>query len=55
MTGERVLLVFFELLFLDRFLLPHSCSQNTCNQSKRHHVVVVLVRGLSDRLREGKG
>jgi hypothetical protein len=25
-TRERVLLVFFELLFLDRFLLPHSCS-----------------------------
>jgi hypothetical protein len=60
--------VFFELLFLDRFLLPHSCSQDTCNQSKRHQVVVVLVRdlsdpfdyeesslGLGDRLREGKG
>jgi hypothetical protein len=47
-TRERVLLVFFELLFLDRFLLPHSCSQDTCNQSKRHQVVVVLVRGLSD-------
>jgi hypothetical protein len=45
---KRVLLVFFELLFLDRFLLPHSCSQDTCNQSKRHQVVVVLVRGLSD-------
>jgi hypothetical protein len=44
------LLVFFELLFLDRFLLPHSCSSNTCNQSKRHQVVVVLVRGLSDPL-----
>jgi hypothetical protein len=25
-TRESVLLVFFELLFLDRFLLPHSCS-----------------------------
>jgi hypothetical protein len=25
------------------FLLPHSCSQDTCNQSKRHQVVVVLV------------
>ena len=25
-TRERVLLVFFELLFLDRFLFPHSCS-----------------------------
>ena len=25
-TRERVLLVLFELLFLDRFLLPHSCS-----------------------------
>jgi hypothetical protein len=42
-TRERVLLVFFELLFLDRFLLPLSCSQDTCNQSKRHQVVVVLV------------
>jgi hypothetical protein len=48
MTRERVLLVFFELLFLDHFLLPHSCSQDICNQSKRHQVVVVLVRGLSD-------
>ena len=47
-TRERVLLVLFELLFLDRFLLPHSCSQFTCNQSKRYQVVVVLVRGLSD-------
>jgi hypothetical protein len=47
-TRERVLLVFFELLFLDRFLLPLSCSQDTCNQSKRHQVLVVLVRGLSD-------
>jgi hypothetical protein len=34
-TRERVLLVFFELLFLDRFLLPCSCSSTTCNQSKR--------------------
>jgi hypothetical protein len=25
------------------FLLPHSCSQRLCNQSKRHQVVVVLV------------
>jgi hypothetical protein len=25
------------------FLLPHSCSQDTCNQRKRHQVVVVLV------------
>jgi hypothetical protein len=47
-TRERVLLVSFELLFLDRFLLPLSCSQDTCNQSKRHQVLVVLVRGLSD-------
>jgi hypothetical protein len=37
-TRERVLLVFFELLFLDRFLLPHSCSSSTCNQSKRHQL-----------------
>jgi hypothetical protein len=48
--------------------LPLSCSQEICNQRKRHQVVVVLVRGLSDplikeksslglgdRLREGKG
>jgi hypothetical protein len=42
-TRESVLLMFFELLFLDRFLLPHSCSQDTCNQNKRHQVVVVLV------------
>jgi hypothetical protein len=46
----------------------HSYSQATCNQRKRHQVVVVLVRGLSDplikeksslglsdHLREGKG
>jgi hypothetical protein len=33
-TKERVLLVFFELLFLDRFLLPHYCSSSTCNQRK---------------------
>jgi hypothetical protein len=37
-TRERVLLVFFELLFLDHFLLPHSCSSITCNQSKRHQL-----------------
>jgi hypothetical protein len=37
-TRESVLFVFFELLFLDRFLLPHSYSQVTCNQSKRHQV-----------------
>jgi hypothetical protein len=42
-TRERVLLVFFELLLLDRFLLPLSCSQDTCNQSKRRQVVVILV------------
>jgi hypothetical protein len=45
-----------------------SCAQFTCNQNKRHQVVVVLVvdlvshlieekgsLGLDDRLREGKG
>jgi hypothetical protein len=37
-TRECVLLVFFELLFLDRFLFPHSCSSSTCNQSKRHQL-----------------
>jgi hypothetical protein len=46
----------------------YSCVQLTCNQNKRHQVVVVLVvdlvshlieekgsLGLGDRLREGKG
>jgi hypothetical protein len=44
-TRERdFLLVFFELLFLDRFFFfPISCSQSLFNQSKRHQVVVVLV------------
>jgi hypothetical protein len=50
------------------FLLSHSCSQVTCNQSKRHQVCggpwgVLVTReikeegslGLSDHLREGKG
>jgi hypothetical protein len=51
----------FEFLSLGSlFFFLHSCSQSTCNQSMRHQVVVVLVRGLSDpligdRLREGKG
>jgi hypothetical protein len=50
------------------FLLPLSCSQDTCNQSKRHQVCGGPCEGLSDpmdygesslglsdRLREGKG
>jgi hypothetical protein len=38
-TRERVLFVSFELLFLGSlFFLPHSCSQVTRNQSKRHQV-----------------
>jgi hypothetical protein len=50
------------------FFLPHSCSQEICNQSKRHLSVWWSLRGLSDpfdyregslslsdRLREGKG
>jgi hypothetical protein len=59
----------FEFLSLGSlFFFLHSCSQATCNQRKRHQVVVVLVRGLrdplikeksslglGDRLREGKG
>jgi hypothetical protein len=47
-TRERVLLVFFELLFLDRFLLPHSCSSNTYNKSKRHQLCGGPCGGLSD-------
>jgi hypothetical protein len=50
-TCERIncvsLLLLFCLAWLG-FLLPLSCSQDTCNQSKIHQVVVVLVRGLSD-------
>jgi hypothetical protein len=59
----------FELLRLDCFSSSsNSCAQFTCNQNKRHQVVVVLVAdlvshlieekgslGLGDRLREGKG
>jgi hypothetical protein len=59
----------FEFLSLGSlFFFLHSCSQATCNQHKRHQVVVVLVRslsdplikeksslGLGDHLREGKG
>jgi hypothetical protein len=59
----------FELLRLDCFSSSSiSCAQFTCNQNKRHQVVVVLVvdlvshlieekgsLGLGDRLREGKG
>jgi hypothetical protein len=65
---ERDFRVHLSSCRLDRFLLALFCSQDTCNQSKRHQVVVVLVRGLSDpfdwgesslglgdRLREGKG
>jgi hypothetical protein len=37
-TRERVLLVFFELLFWITFLLPHSCSQVFCKQGKRHQL-----------------
>jgi hypothetical protein len=50
------------------FFFLYSCVQLTCNQNKRHQVVVVLVAdlvshlieekgslGLRDRLREGKG
>jgi hypothetical protein len=65
---ERFSFLFEFLSLVSLFFFLHSCSQATCNQSKRHQVVVVLVRGLSDplikeksslglgdRLREGKG
>jgi hypothetical protein len=42
-TCEREIFVFIWVLVTwITFLLPHSCSQDTCNQSKRHQVVVVL-------------
>jgi hypothetical protein len=47
-TSERETFEFLSLGSLFFFL--HSCSQATCNQRKRHQVVVVLVRGLSDPL-----
>jgi hypothetical protein len=38
-TCERIVLVFLCCsCCLVGFLLPHSCSQDTCNQSKRHQV-----------------
>jgi hypothetical protein len=43
-TCEKIdLCSFFALVCLVGFLIPHSYSQGTCNQSKRHQVVVVLV------------
>jgi hypothetical protein len=49
---ERVIRVLFialvAWLLQSCFLLPHSYSQDTCNPSKKHQVVVVLVRDLSD-------
>jgi hypothetical protein len=43
-TSERELFVFIWVLVAwMTFLLPHSCSQHLCNQSKRHQVMVVLV------------
>jgi hypothetical protein len=48
-TCERDIFVFIWVLVAwIAFFFLHSCSQDTCNQSKRHQVVVVLVRGLSD-------
>jgi hypothetical protein len=42
-TSEREIFVFISVLVAwIAFLLPHSCSQHLCNQSKRHQVVVVL-------------
>jgi hypothetical protein len=69
-TSERErYLCSFEFFSLGSlFFFLYSCSQATYNQRKRHQVVVVLVRGLSDPLikeksslglgdclREGKG
>jgi hypothetical protein len=68
-TSERDILVFIWALALGLlFFFILSCVQLTCNQNKRHQVVVVLVvdlvshlieekgsLGLGDRLREGKG
>jgi hypothetical protein len=42
-TCERDFRVHLSSCRLDRFLLPLFCSQDTCNQSKRHQVVMVLV------------
>jgi hypothetical protein len=50
-TCEREIFVFIWVLVAwIAFFFLISCSQDTCNQSKRHQVVVVLVRGLSDPL-----
>jgi hypothetical protein len=68
-TSERETCVHLSSCTLIAFLLPSiSCAQFTCNQNKRHQVVVVLVADLvshlikekgsldlGDRLREGKG
>jgi hypothetical protein len=42
-TRERVLLVFFELLFLDRFLLPILVLQALVIKARDTNCVVVLV------------
>jgi hypothetical protein len=42
-TRERVLLVFFELLFLDRFLLPILVLQTLVIKARDTKRVVVLV------------
>jgi hypothetical protein len=42
-TRERVLLVFFELLFLDRFLLPILVLQELVIKARDTNCVVVLV------------
>jgi hypothetical protein len=47
-TRERVLLVFFELLFLDRFLLPHSCSSKHLQSKQETLIVWWSLRGLGD-------
>jgi hypothetical protein len=48
-TCEREILCSFELLLLGLpFFLSHSCSQVTCNQSKRHLSVCWSLRGLCD-------
>jgi hypothetical protein len=48
-TCEREIFVFIWVLVAwIAFFFPILVLQDTCNQSKRHQVVVVLVRGLSD-------
>jgi hypothetical protein len=47
-TRERVLLMFFELLLLDHFLLPHSCSSKHLYSKQETPIVWWSLWGLSD-------